>query len=86
MNKEELEQYAIGISGPKETVDRATSGKSILFQEFFVEHHEYAVVANVTSEEVQSYKQKGLTINSVAIADLCRYLSTDDKEGIHNVH
>lgn len=86
MNKEELEQYAIKISGPKEVIDRATSEKNIVFQEVFAEHHKYVVVANVTLDEVQSYKQKGLTIHSVAIADLCRYLTTEDKGGVHNVY
>lgn len=82
----ELREYAVGLRGNAETVERFTAGGEIYCREKFGKNSIYVAVRNgFTGPAWQEARDAGLEILPVSAEDLCVYLTSRTKGGIGDV-
>lgn len=83
---EDLKEYAIGLSGDLETVERFIIGKTPIYKEMVTEDTAYIVVRNDYSDQkFEQMRQVGLKVTPVNPNDLCVYLTNKHVGGIDDV-
>ncbi|MFS0635981.1 ABC transporter ATP-binding protein [Mesobacillus foraminis] len=80
-----LKEYAIGIKGPKETIQKVTAGNETLFKKTSGMNTIYAVVKNSSGTLAQEAQSAGLEVLPVRSSDLFVYLTSKTKGGIDDV-
>ncbi|KUP04326.1 ABC transporter [Bacillus coahuilensis m2-6] len=82
-----LREYAVGMSGPKSEVEALGAGREILYQQKLGTEGLYQVVENhFQQEEIETAKQKGVTISGVSAEDVSTYLIQPKNGGIEDVY
>lgn len=82
----ELKEYALGLRGGGEAVEKLTEGMQVLYQETIAGNHMYRVVRNPRSESfLNSARLAGVELSAVSTTDLCLYLASGTRGGIDSV-
>nr|WP_295974165.1 ABC transporter ATP-binding protein [uncultured Bacillus sp.] len=82
----ELNEWAIGVQGPSDSVLELIRGHEIIHQRRIGSHSIYAVIKNhLTLAQKQEAFLAGLEFSSVRISDLFIYLTNETKGGIDDV-
>ena len=82
----ELKEYAVGLRGKEEKVNRFTRSAEILRRERFGRDSIYVVTRyNFNKTTLQKAREAGLEVLPVSTADLCVYLTARNKGGIDDV-
>jgi len=80
---DEVKEYAVGIQGPSEIVEKWTTDEEILHSKQLEDQRRYVVVkANPSLEKVRT---EGVTVHSISASDVCMYVTSDRKGGIDDV-
>ncbi|ALX49292.1 ATP-binding cassette domain-containing protein [Lentibacillus amyloliquefaciens] len=86
MPVEELKEYAVGLSGSSEEIQKWTLNREVLHTKMIGTHNTYAVVTNDFKEnELDQIRLSGIDISSVSPADVCVYLTGRRQGGIDDV-
>lgn len=80
---DELQEYAVGLTGPKEIIHQWLYDKEVLYLNDVSPSFTYAVVRNNFS--VEKAKQIGLEVSAVRPSDICVYVTNQSKGGIDDV-
>jgi ABC-2 type transport system ATP-binding protein len=83
MPVEDLKEYAVGISGRSEDVEKVLAGKKVIFKENAGTNRTYAVIKR--DEDIEKAIQLGLELSPVSIDNLCLYLTSKSTGGIDHV-
>jgi ABC-2 type transport system ATP-binding protein len=82
----ELKEWAMGIQGLTENVEKWTQHKEVIYSKDIGLNRTYAVVRNNLSEaDHQQAKAADLTLTQVTSSDVCVYLTSKTKGGIDDV-
>ena len=82
----ELREFALGLRGPTEVVERFTAGREIYRRERFGRDKTFVALRSSFSEAaLQEARTAGLEVLPVSAEDLCVYLTSRNKGGIDNV-
>lgn len=82
----ELREYAVGLRGKEEVVNRFTAGREIYRREQFGKEKIFAAVRNSYSEAaLEEARAAGLEVIPVSAEDLCVYLTSRTRGGIDDV-
>ena len=80
---DEVKEYAVGIQGPSEIVEKWTTDEEILHSKQLEDQRRYVVVkANPSLEKVRT---EGVTVHSISASDVCMYVTSERKGGIDDV-
>ncbi len=83
---DEAANYAVGLRGKRETVERITYGRQVIHREEFATGEVFlAIRKELTQNETASVKEAGIEIMPVPVDDLCVYLTEKGKGGIDSV-
>jgi len=83
---EELQQYALGLSGKKAHVDTLLSGREVIHKREIDMDNTYVVVRNNNSTLfLEEARQLGVKVSSVAPSNVCVYLTNKTVGGIDDV-
>lgn len=77
---DEVKDYAVGIQGPADIVEKLTAQKEILYTKHLDNQGMYTVIKKENSLELE-----GVAIHSVSASDVCMYVTNDGKGGIDDV-
>lgn len=81
---EDLQEYALGLTGKTAIVEQWVANKEVLFTNHIGEDRSYVVVKN-DFFSIEQAKKLGLEISIVIPSDLCVYLTSQTKGGIDDV-
>ncbi len=82
----ELREYALGLRGKEELIDRFTAGAELYRREQFGQNRVFVVVRNNFSENaLAAAEANGLEILPISAEDLCVYLTARSVRGIDDV-
>ena len=82
----EMKEWAIGLQGNKQTLAKLIKGEKVFYEKSMGLDGIYMVVENDFSQsELQIFQLNGVEISSIALSDLCIYLTTKTKGGIDDV-
>jgi len=82
----ELKEWAVGLTGKQEIIDKWAEGKEILHTKQVGTGGVYTVVKNDFSDaEIERAKGEGITFSTVAPSDLFVYVTNKSKGGIDDV-
>ncbi|MRX73819.1 ATP-binding cassette domain-containing protein [Bacillus lacus] len=81
-----LKEFAVGLKGSKKVISQVVKDKKVFFYRDLHSHMSYAAVENTfTKAELQNMRTQDLFLSAVSAADLCIYLTQDEKGGIDDV-
>ena len=78
---DEVKEYAIGIQGPSEIVEKYSAQQEILHTKQLDSERAYTVIKKDKSFEQVS----GVSLHAVSASDVCMYMTSDKKRGIDDV-
>lgn len=81
---EQLEEFAISITGPAKQVNEFASTREVLHEKELGAYEKYAVIRKEQNDEMRA-TGLGLEVQKVQIDDLCMYLTSQTKGGIDDV-
>jgi ABC-2 type transport system ATP-binding protein len=82
----DLKNYAVGLEGPNEAVQRIIQNKNVLYKRTVGIHQLYAVVENdLQHNEREELRKAGIVLSAVSAEDVCMYLTNPTKGGIDDV-
>lgn len=80
---DEVKEYAVGIQGPSEIVEKWTTEEEILHSKQLEDQRQYVVVRGNPS--IEKIRTDGVTVHSISASDVCMYVTSDRKGGIDDV-
>lgn len=80
---DEVKEYAVGIQGPLELVEKWTTDEEILHSKQLEDQRRYVVVR--ANSSLEKGRTKGVTVHSISASDVCMYVTSDRKGGIDDV-
>lgn len=80
---DEIREYAIGIQGKPEDIDRWTAGSEVYYSKQMDPERKYVVVKNTPTLKKASLE--GATTHSLTASDVYKYVTSDSREGIDDV-
>ncbi len=86
MSISDLKEFAVGLRGKTDVVYEMAKNKEVFYEEKVGKDDSYLVVRNnFAKTTLEQSKMRGVEITSVAIDDVCVYLTGKSKGGIDDV-
>lgn len=80
---DEIKDYAIGLQGKPEDIEKWTVGNEVYYSKQLDQERKYVVVKNTSALKKASVE--GTIIHSLSASDVCKYITSDKREGIDDV-